>query len=112
MPYQYIRLKNPFRKYTKVVPENNEIIHGSYRSLLFDKRWKAKRLTILMRDLNRCLICQSTLSLQVHHRQYHFDKSMNTYKPPWEYPEDLLITLCEKCHKKGHRQHKVPTIYI
>jgi hypothetical protein len=31
---------------------------------------------------------------------------------PWDYTDNLLITLCEKCHQKGHKQYKVPTIYI
>lgn len=116
MQYHYLKLSEPFRRYSsrdsieKI--EENEVVHGSYAGLLFDKRWRDKRLVILERDSNKCVLCKSKLSLQVHHRQYHFIKSTKAFTPPWEYPNELLITLCEKCHKKGHRQHKVPTIYI
>ena len=86
--------------------------HGAYGATLFDPRWKARRKEILERDHHRCVICHSAESLQVHHRQYHFVKSMNVYKNPWEYDDSLLITLCESCHKKGHGQYKVPVKQI
>jgi len=42
-------------------------------------------------------ICQScgdeTNTLNVHHKYYIKDKK------PWEYPDNLLITLCEICHE-------------
>lgn len=86
--------------------------HGTYGATLFDPRWKAKRKLILQRDRNQCVICNSQEKLQVHHRQYHFSRSSNTFKQPWDYPNKLLITLCESCHSKGHRQHEVPTKYL
>jgi C4-dicarboxylate-specific signal transduction histidine kinase len=45
--------------------------HGTYGKTLLDPRWKEKRKVILARDQNRCVICKSEESLQVHHRQYH-----------------------------------------
>ena len=82
--------------------------HGAYGATLFDPRWKEKRKLILERDRNSCVICGSHQKLQVHHRQYHFSRSRNTFKNPWEYIDELMITLCENCHQKGHRIYKVP----
>jgi len=86
--------------------------HGTYGALLFDPRWKSKRAEILIRDLQACTICKSPNTLQVHHRQYHFVVIENKFKLPWEYANNLLITLCETCHKRGHSKYKVPTINI
>lgn len=95
------------------VPTTNDIpAHGTYGALLFDPRWRAKRAEILQRDLHRCVNCNNDLDLQVHHRQYHFIVRENKFKLPWDYPGQLLITLCEPCHKKGHSKYKVPTIHI
>ena len=91
---------------------NVSLNHGSYGFLLFDPRWKAKRLEILERDMKRCVICKSENNLQVHHRQYHFSTILNSFKNPWEYENRLLITICESCHQKGHRLYKVPVKQI
>lgn len=85
--------------------------HGTYGALLFRPEWRAKREEILYRDKS-CVICNSSSSLQVHHRQYHFIVRENKFKLPWEYSGNLLITLCENCHKRGHSKFKVPTINI
>lgn len=82
--------------------------HGGYGAALFDPRWKAKRKEILDRDQNKCLLCKADKNLQIHHRQYHFSRTLNVFKNPWEYENYLLITLCESCHQKGHRLYKVP----
>lgn len=86
--------------------------HGTYGALLFDKRWVARRQEILMRDDYKCLVCKCTGGLQVHHRQYHFIKGLKQFKAPWDYPGYLMITLCEKCHTRGHVKYKIPTIYL
>tara|TARA_R110000787_G_scaffold48953_5_gene117549 strand:- start:349 stop:669 length:321 start_codon:yes stop_codon:yes gene_type:complete len=86
--------------------------HGSYGALLFDKRWKEFRMKIIERDSHSCRVCKTKEKLQVHHRQYHFSRKLRKHKKPWEYPKNLLITLCEKCHQKGHQLFKVPTKYI
>jgi len=85
--------------------------HGSYAALLFRVEWKAKRIEILNRD-QCCVICTANHSLQVHHRQYHFIVSEHRFKNPWEYAGELMITLCESCHKRGHAKFKVPTINL
>lgn len=86
--------------------------HGSYGNLLFDQRWKNKRAAIVGRDNGCCVICKNTEDLQVHHRQYHFIKSANAFKMPWDYADHLMITLCKSCHQRGHSKFKVPTITI
>ncbi|MBN1185871.1 MAG: HNH endonuclease [Bacteroidales bacterium] len=82
--------------------------HGTYGGTLLDPRWKTKRQEILKRDNYKCVNCGSEAYLQVHHKQYHFSKSLNEYRNPWEYSGKYLITLCEKCHKKGHNYYRVP----
>lgn len=86
--------------------------HGSYGALLFDKRWKHKREKIIKRDKSACKSCGKTHTLEVHHRQYHFIKKYRKFRKPWDYDDDLLITFCKVCHKKGHQKFKVPIIYI
>jgi|SRR5690606_31870032 len=85
--------------------------HGTYGELLFRPEWRAKREEILNRDKS-CVVCTSSKDLQVHHRQYHFILREGKFKFPWDYPNNLLVTLCESCHKRGHSKYEVPTINI
>jgi hypothetical protein len=65
-----------------------------YYEKLKDPRWQKKRLEILERDdwvCQRCMDDESTLA--VHHLYYILDRD------PWDYPNDVLITLCEECHE-------------
>ena len=122
--YQYLPLKkdSTYRRYRQeersieshsLNPVDLDIpAHGTYGALLFDPRWKTKRVEILVRDMHSCTICQSQDTLQVHHRQYHFLVKENKFRMPWDYPDHLLITLCESCHKRGHSKYKVPTINL
>lgn len=99
-------------KQSNLEPNLYEIpTHGTYGALLFRPEWRAKREEILRRDKN-CVICNGATALQVHHRQYHFIVRENKFRLPWEYSDNLLITLCESCHKRGHSKFKVPTINI
>jgi 5-methylcytosine-specific restriction endonuclease McrA len=60
-----------------------------------DPRWQKKRLQIMERDKFSCKICDdSKNTLNVHHKYYIF------LRKPWEYPDELLITLCQSCHLK------------
>lgn len=123
-PYRYSTLTGQiiYRRHRQTeqrnIPEENPATiqatytHGSYGSLLFDPKWKTKRAVILHRDSYQCILCKENSNLQIHHRQYHFLHATQTFKLPWDYSDHLLITLCERCHSKGHRQHKVPTIYL
>lgn len=122
--YRHITLKSNlvYRRFVQegkrmdgpgVVMNDHEVpAHGSYGALLFTPQWKAKRQEILNRDNQSCKICHSNNGLQVHHRQYHFVVARNQFRLPWEYPGELLISLCESCHKRGHSKYKVPTINI
>jgi hypothetical protein len=59
-----------------------------------DPRWQKKRLQIMERDEFMCQNCfDSESTLNVHHKYYIHGKS------PWEYSNELLITLCEGCHE-------------
>ena len=66
-----------------------------YFELLKDPRWQKKRLKILERDEFQCQeCCDTSRTLHVHHKYYIYDKD------PWDYSDDLLITLCNDCHKE------------
>ncbi len=84
----------------------------NYEVLLQNPLWKSKRERIRERDNNKCRNCGTTKQLQVHHKQYHIKKESGNFKSPWEYNEKYLITLCSKCHHKGHQKFKVPIFNI
>jgi 5-methylcytosine-specific restriction endonuclease McrA len=66
----------------------------SYSEKLKDPRWQKKRLEILERDKWTCQACgDKETTLNVHHKIYYANKN------PWDYEDDILITLCEDCHK-------------
>jgi hypothetical protein len=49
------------------------------------------------RDNFCCIVCfDKENSLNVHHRYYEFGKD------PWDYDNDVLVTLCDKCHGYEH----------
>lgn len=85
--------------------------HGSYRELLFDKRWLEKRAKIIERDNFRCVICGSEKDLVVHHKQYHVNRSGRKLFP-WQYEDKYLITLCKSCHQRGHKLYNIPIFEI
>jgi len=110
--YRRFKSKNDDSNKTNIFFDNDIQSHGSYKELLFKQEWKSKREEILIRDNRSCVICKNNINLQIHHRQYHFLVQKKQFKLPWQYQDNLLVTLCESCHKKGHRKFKVPTIYI
>ena len=66
-----------------------------YFQKLKDPRWQKLRLEVFERDNWTCQGCNDTeRTLHVHHKYYIFDG-----REPWDYPIDLLITLCESCHE-------------
>lgn len=78
----------------------------TYAQKLRDPRWQKKKADILTRDDYTCQApdCGSkTDNLQVHHLEYLGNLD------PWEYSDDLLITLCEKCHAKETGREKLET---
>lgn len=85
---------------------------SDYQVKLQQVEWLLKRKAILQRDNYHCQCCGSQLGLQVHHRQYHKFRVSGIFKNPWNYPDQLLITLCRDCHQKGHAIYKVPSFII
>jgi hypothetical protein len=72
--------------------------NNDYSEKLKDPHWQKKRLEILKRDDFKCRNCYNdSKTLHVHHIYY-----LKEYKNPWEYDNDLLITLCESCHEIEH----------
>lgn len=66
---------------------------NNYKEKLKNPRWQKKRLEIFNRDHWTCQRCfTDDIPLNIHHRKY----LPNT--DPWDYPNELLITLCEECH--------------
>lgn len=63
--------------------------------------WKSKRIEILKRDGRKCRHCGSKERLHVHHCIYLFGKKL------WEVPNKYLITLCENCHNKVHKNKPI-----
>lgn len=70
---------------------------NDYQELLKDPKWISKRNQILSRDKNTCQFCGAQDKyLHVHHKEY-WDGHL-----PWEYPDEMLITLCDECHRYMH----------
>lgn len=68
-----------------------------YKEQIKSPRWQKRRLEILQRDDFTCQICGcQDKTLHVHHTTYEKDKMI------WEYPDEMLITLCEDCHEYEH----------
>ena len=79
----------------------------SYQEWLKDPRWIKCRNQILTRDENTCQFCGAQDKyLHVHHREY-FDGFL-----PWEYPDCMLVTLCEDCHKYIHANIPIEDIKV
>lgn len=72
-----------------------------YSDKLKDPKWQKKRLEILQRDEWMCQSCyDNENTLHVHHRRYLSNVE------PWDYPNELLITLCENCHNLENEKIK------
>lgn len=69
---------------------------SEYESQLLSPKWQYVRGRILERDHFRCTKCRSDRNLQVHHKYYIHGRKA------WEYSDDALITLCDKCHRVKH----------
>ena len=76
----------------KAVPTRKEL----YYQQLEHPLWLKKRNVILERDNHQCVLCGSSSELQVHHTRY------SEGKKAWEYPNAVLVTLCNECHQKVH----------
>ena len=68
---------------------------SNYRS----KQWREFRVRIFTRDSWCCVVCGKTFDeaeLHLHHTRYLPGRA------PWDYPDELLITLCKGCHAAEH----------
>lgn len=93
------------------LPSNKRHKYQSYDDLLKTDEWKNKRDKILKRDNYTCKHCGKTNGiLQVHHKYYNVYPN-GTRPKPWDYPDDVLITLCDDCHKRVHQNKKIKTYY-
>lgn len=65
----------------------------TYKEKLLSPKWQKLRLEIMQRDNFACVKCGNTEeTLQIHHKNYVFGKN------PWDYPPEMLETLCSICH--------------
>jgi hypothetical protein len=73
----------------------------NYSEKLADPRWQRKRLEIMNRDNWTCQRCgDATTQLEIHHVDYWEGKK------PWEYPDDMLVTVCRPCHQREDERPK------
>jgi hypothetical protein len=80
---------------------------NKYSEKLRDPRWQRKKSEIQIRDQFACQKCGDKRStLNVHHRHYLAGRE------PWDYPGELLILLCEKCHRQEEESKDVLTELI
>jgi hypothetical protein len=76
---------------------------SSYSKKLGNPLWQRRRLEVFNRDNFTCTHCGSDKKeLQVHHLDYIPGIE------PWEYPLDMLTTLCIDCHaaENGRQRHE------
>lgn len=66
---------------------------SEYQEYIKSKEWQETRQRILKRDSFRCVLCNNTKNLHVHHI---------TYESLGEEKDADLVTLCECCHDKLH----------
>lgn len=73
-----------------------------YHEALRHPVWQKMRLEVFKRDHWRCTKCfRNETNLQVHHLDYLPGLL------PYEYPMDMLTTLCEICHGKENQRDKI-----
>ena len=78
--------------------KRNRLFWDYHKSYMKSMRWHLLRAKALTRDEYKCAVCQSTDTLQLHHRHYENMGCENL--------EDV-ITLCKKCHEMLHITLKV-----
>lgn len=76
----------------------------TWLELLDDSRWQERKNFILLRDNHKCQHpkCKSRkhTSVQVHHIYYMPGRM------PWEYPDEMLLTLCKYCHETENQRSR------
>ena len=77
-----------------------------YQEKLKDGRWQRARLQRMESDYFACRDCGTNSNLQVHHAIY-----IRGWEP-WDYPQNLLLTVCEKCHQFRQGREKAAQITL
>lgn len=86
----------------------------SYHPRNYGPNWDEQREKAIERDGHRCMLCDSTNDLVVHHKRplRTFDRDKHRW---WDRANDLrnLITLCRSCHSVVHsnREQYFPDYY-
>lgn len=71
------------------------MVYQTYSEKLQSPKWQQRRLKIFERDEWKCRCCgNNSRQLQVHHVDYIHGIE------PWDYSDDMLVTLCNICHDK------------
>ena len=113
-PLQQRVVKDFYKEYSNfdpIKPKKTKVKNTTYDNLLHNDNWKIKRDNILKRDNYTCRYCgRHDGILQVHHKYYNVYPD-GTRPKPWDYPDDALITLCDNCHKRVHKNTKIKTYY-
>lgn len=80
----------------------NSIMSSKYQAELSTKHWQDRSHAIKTRDNLKCQAfnCATPDSpLQVHHIDYI------SHQRPWQYPDDMLVSLCSTCHEKEQTRY-------
>ena len=109
-----IRLINRNQKYCSVceVKENNR--HKEYKRYRTDVEeqrfynsvdWKNIREKIRNKDNGLCLVCLDNKEIKQMNTVHHIEE----LKENWDarFYEDNLISVCESCHQKIHKQYRI-----
>jgi 5-methylcytosine-specific restriction endonuclease McrA len=78
----------------------------TYKEQLRDRRWQTKRTKILSRDKNECQNSNCkfrndhSVLVEVHHL-YYLENTL-----AWDYPDDMLLSLCSRCHQNEQDRPK------
>lgn len=71
-----------------------------YKKQVTDPRWVQRSREIMRKDNFTCQLCgRKSTRLNVHHIRYISGKDY------WDYPDNLLMTVCEVCHSKIHGKY-------
>lgn len=84
--------------------QNQNNTRSRYAEKLLDNRWQQRKTSIQIRDEFTCQKCGcKDRTVHVHHRHYILGRD------PWDYPDELLILLCDICHKEEEDCKEVVT---
>ncbi len=79
--------KSP-RSRIRTTPDGREILRGA--------AYERRRKKVLERDGGRCVLCNSTYEVEVHHRT-----KRSILRDDWA---ENLVSLCEGCHRREHQE--------